>query len=724
VKLRLRTYTKLIILLSFIISAGLVLFVAYNADSHLRKMSLNNSELYSAYKISELMKSFRSNLIALENKQKTFLVSGDPRFLEEVRAKELLCKSYLRKMEKYFSGKSEEESFYKLKDLTYVQLTESKDLKQNFQGSAAGEDKGSSTMSEIHAEIDLINESLGRTTGQLIDNSVEYVRVSRNWSILEVVFGILISALSLFLLLRDINIRNRLETELKEAKKIAEENANAKERFMANMSHEIRTPMNAVIGFTDLLKKTPLSKQQKEYLDAIHASGSNLMNIINDILDLSKIEAGKLTLEKINFDLGSLFSSLSVMFREKAAQKNIFLEVKKDLGVPGALYGDPTRLTQILVNLVNNAIKFTEKGNVSLSCELKNREHDIAQLVFRVKDTGIGIPADKISGIFERFNQGNKETTRKYGGTGLGLSIVKDLVELQNGDIRVKSKVGAGSEFIVNLSFPVSYQHEEVIPAGSTTLQRLSNGASKVLLADDNELNQRLASTYLKSFGLKVDVATNGEEAVTMFPKTKYDLVLMDIQMPLLDGYQAAKQIREKFGVNTPIIAMTAHMMPGEKEKCASFGMNDYISKPFRESDLHAIVARHLRVPGQPGETGRETTSSATLVDFRDLEEMSRGNKSFMKEMIDLFLDKNPSDLADIESSLKQGDLSTVRSVSHRMKTSLGFMGLKQLNVPLSKMELLAEKGEDTAEINRLYIELAEACELARTELKNVALTL
>ncbi len=736
-KIKLNVYTKLIIVASFIISAGLVLFIAFNANSHLNNMSENNAELYNAYRISEMMKSFKSNLLSLENKQKGFLITGDRKFLEEYRERETQTKAYLIRMGKYFSGKPEEEIFYKLKNLTYRKLMEVKDLNQqyNLAGFSAKENGGenkSSTMSDIHALIDEIESSLGKTSQTLIDNSIDYVRDSKKWSVLEVVLGVVVSFLALLLLIRDINIRNKLEEELRIAKKLADDNATLKEQFMANMSHEIRTPMNAILGFTDLIQKTKLDATQTDYLKAIRISSSNLLNIINDILDFSKIEAGKLLIEKISFSLGAIVDSLHVMFLEKAREKNIGFEVSIDEKIPAYLFGDPTRLSQILVNLINNAIKFTETGRVRLNCELKRIEHDVAELVFRVRDTGIGISPEKLDHVFDRFNQGNKETTRKYGGTGLGLSIVKDLVELQNGEITVKSKVNAGSEFVVKISYPVSYETTgSLLENQYSSLPAISNNKLSVLLAEDNELNQKLAMTYLAGFGLNVDVANNGLVALEKLKKKKYDLVLMDIQMPLLDGYSTAQKIRNELKLSLPVIAMTAHIMPGEKEKCLGFGMNDYISKPFKEVELHSIVSKYLVEIIDPGATvnGKVTDLShskgfKSTVDLRALKEMSRGNNQFIREMIDLYLENTPGDLETIDKAINSADYNTIRSISHRMKTSLGFMGLQHLLEPLSSMEDLSENNKDLEMIKTHFQKVKSDCELAELEFREVLINL
>lgn len=727
-KSKLKKYTKSIIIISSLISICLVLFIAFSANYYISRVSKNNSELYSAYRISELMKSFKANINELENKQRGYIVTGDSKFLEAYKLKESETKTYLKSMEKYFSGKPEEESFYKLKELTYKKILEAKDLNNSIHSigipnSNSPAEININTMTEITSTVDEINESLSSTTKKLLDNSIEYVNASKNWSFLEITLGIITAIAAVIILITDINTRNKLEDELRIAKKLADENAVMKEQFMANMSHEIRTPMNSILGFSDLLEKTNLDKTQTEYLNAVKSSGSNLLNIINDILDFSKIEAGKLNIEKISFNLPDLLNSLKVMFTPKANEKHINFNVTIDPKTPAYIFGDPTRLNQILINLINNAIKFTQHGEVNLKCEIKSIEHDIVQFVFKVQDTGIGISPDKQHSVFERFNQGNTETTRKYGGNGLGLAIVKQLVEIQNGDIILKSKEGVGSEFTVRISYPISYENKKVISETSNPQLKIeSHKPLSVLLAEDHKLNQKLAITYLSDFGLSVDLAENGMEAVEKFKTKNYDLVLMDIQMPLLDGYHAAKKIREELKSNVPIIAMTANIMANEREKCMSFGMNDYLSKPFKEIDLFNIVNLYIGSKKQHHIQEIESISSEhhAIINKEHLNTLSRGNKAFIKEIIDIFLEQNPNELVELEKSILAKDYSAIRSISHKMKTSVGFIGINQLLPELSTIEKMAINEGDINNIQSKFTHVKTICHQATIELKEM----
>jgi PAS domain S-box-containing protein len=411
----------------------------------------------------------------------------------------------------------------------------------------------------------------------------------------------------------DITLRKKIEEELIEANKIAkkslkeanqaleelmrtrkelEELMKVKEQFLANMSHEIRTPMNAIVGFTSLLLKTKLTAEQRQYINAVKTSGENLLVIINDILDFSKIQSGKFVFEQIEFRLSQVISTLTEMMLPKSTEKNIRLTTRLDRNIHDYLIGDPTRLNQILLNLVGNAIKFTEKGEVKIVVDLLSEKEDILELKFSIIDTGIGIPPDKIKTVFEGFTQASNETTRKYGGTGLGLTIVKQLIELQKGSISVESKEGEGSTF----SFVLKYK-KDLHPESKKNIVEEEEPELipdlNILLVEDNLLNQILAKKVLTDWKWKVEVAENGAVAVEKLGKNEYDLILMDIQMPEMDGYEATKLIRRSFDPpkrDIPIIAMTAHALAGEAEKCLNIGMNEYISKPFDKKVLYSKI--------------------------------------------------------------------------------------------------------------------------------------
>lgn len=393
---------------------------------------------------------------------------------------------------------------------------------------------------------------------------------------------------------------NKALEELHKAKQQLEKSLKVKEQFLANMSHEIRTPMNAILGFTKLLLKSEHSDENKQYLNAIETSGSNLLVIINDILDFSKLESGKITFENIKFKLFELIHMLVELMRPKAIEKNIKLLVEIEKDIPESVVGDPTRLNQILINLVGNAIKFTNSGQVKIIVSLTNLIEDQIELKFGVQDTGIGIGQENLERIFDSFTQEANDTARKYGGTGLGLSITKQLIELQGGKISVNSRVGEGSLFTFSLNFKQAIQHDYM---NSSVLCSCKDEfpleGVKVLLVEDNFFNKMLATKILKNWRCEVEVADNGIVAIEKVEKHNFDIILMDIQLPEMDGYETTHFIRHKTAFpkcDTPIIAMTAHAFADEVEKCINAKMNDYISKPFDENKLFVKILDVLKL--------------------------------------------------------------------------------------------------------------------------------
>ncbi len=393
---------------------------------------------------------------------------------------------------------------------------------------------------------------------------------------------------------RDITKTKQIEKELIEARNKAEESARAKEMFLANMSHEIRTPMNAIVGMANLLKKTPLNDTQNEYLNAIITSADNLLVIINDILDITKIESGKLELEKIDFDIRQLVKNIYKSVYYKADEKGLLFEYRIDEQIPRFLVGDPVRLNQILFNLIGNAIKFTLKGKVSLTVSVKKKTNRQVTLVFDITDTGIGIDEDKIDTIFETFKQEDNSTTRKFGGTGLGLSISKSLVELYGGKLQLKSKKNVGTTFWFEIQFPIGTgENVKTKPTLEINTNPLKN--KKILLVEDHEINRFLATTILQQWDADVDIAENGIIAVDKVKNNTYDVILMDVQMPEMGGIEATQIIRKTLHSNVPIIALTANAVKGDAEKCLQAGMNDYLSKPFEPSDLFNKLLNQIK---------------------------------------------------------------------------------------------------------------------------------
>jgi signal transduction histidine kinase len=379
----------------------------------------------------------------------------------------------------------------------------------------------------------------------------------------------------------------------------AENSEKAKEQFLANMSHEIRTPLNAILGMTRLLLEKNPREDQLRYLNAISESSDNLLVIINDILDLSKIEAGKILFEKIVFSPKERTETVVNTLLFQAMAKGLELDFQTDPDVPERVEGDPYRLNQVLINLVGNAIKFTDQGKVLIHTQLESQDDKAIQLKFSVSDTGIGISKDKLQHIFNMFTQESSSTTRKFGGTGLGLAICKRLIELQGGRIEVESEMNKGSVF----SFVIPYQHATTAPTDTDHKTHSDVKASlsnlRILLAEDNEFNKMVAVDTLEEMipGAVIDVAVNGKAAVELAIRNTYDIILMDIQMPEMDGYEATKLIRsyndEKIN-SIPIIAMTASVIKAEVDKCFECGMNAFVGKPFNPEELMETISKNI----------------------------------------------------------------------------------------------------------------------------------
>ena len=405
----------------------------------------------------------------------------------------------------------------------------------------------------------------------------------------------------------DITEQKRITEELKESKEVAElakilaedakgvaENAlQSKQQFLANMSHEIRTPMNAILGFTKVLLKADLGPKQKEYLDAIKASSDGLLVLINDILDLAKVDAGKMTFEQLPFKMDFSLSKMHQVFDLKIKEKNLELVKEYDNKIPVVLIGDSVRLHQILLNLLSNAVKFTPKGKITVAVRLLKEDNENATIEFAITDTGIGIPEDKLESIFENFQQATSSISLAFGGTGLGLAISKQLVEKQGGTIVVKSKVNEGSTFSFTLSFqkPNGANKEE---SAEVELEKEIKDI-KILVVEDIKLNQLLMRTILDDFKFKYDIADNGKIAIEKMQTETYDIILMDLQMPEMNGFEATEYIRNTMKSKIPIIALTADVTTFNVEKCKAVGMNDYVSKPLDERILHTKIIKLLK---------------------------------------------------------------------------------------------------------------------------------
>lgn len=533
---------------------------------------------------------------------------------------------------------------------------------------------------------------------------------------------------------QDVNQRKIVESELIEARKAAEESGKIKEQFLANMSHEIRTPMNAIIGFTNLMigQDNNFSPEQKKYIKAIHDAGEHLMVIINDILDFSKIESGKMVIEKLDFSLPELIEKVINLFKQKADEKNIQLSCCIEENVPRHVTGDPVRLNQVLVNIISNAIKFTEQGYVRLHIKVLTVSDAGVTIRISAEDTGIGIPQDKLNTIFESFTQASNDTTRKYGGTGLGLTIVKKIIELQNGAISVESKPGQGTIFNIDMPFEKSISDNIKGKIENKDKEEAVEYAKnvRVLMAEDNELNQALATSVFKKIGWPLDIAGNGLIAIEKLKSGQYDIILMDIQMPEMDGYTATLKIRNELAPplsQIPIMAITAHALNSEVKKCLEGGMNDYIAKPFKIEELIKKVSVLVKKSAPSSAASSEAKSDDDknkMIDLSNLYEMSGNSPETVNTIINLFLTQAPERIDELASFMEQRNWESLKMICHKMKSSYALLGVRDLR---KYMEIIEEDCmNNTVDIGKFESMMSSIVQLNTKlviELKNVLST-
>jgi len=693
-----------LIVLTFIADSILLIAVQINSAYNTKELIQTNTTLLHELRASNQLRVTERDILSVESRIRASIATNDTTHLDGIDQKINQIENFLDSLSGDNSDSEEHRLIHRLGVLAQEKKTTKEKLLHRYQAMGNMDDHTSianprarNISNEITAITSKIYQSRQLHMQELSNKSKEMGKKARLYDICLLILLVLSGAIIGFHIIRQFRRQHILIQNLDIAEKKATVAAQTKENFLANMSHEIRTPLSGILGFTNLLQKRPLDATSAEFVTSIQQSGENLMTIINDILDLSKIEAGMMRITPATFSINGLLNSVSTFFIERAKEKKLDVSCTVAASIPDTLMGDATRLTQILVNLIGNAIKFTHEGSIRIEVYCKEISESQVVVGFKVSDTGIGIDKGKLSEIFERFNQGEDSTTRNYGGTGLGLSIVKNLILLQKGNIEVTSEQGKGTSF--HFYIPYGIATEQLLPPlaiDTNYFKDKSDIALRVLVVDDNTINQSLMKHLLLQWNIDFNIAHNGLEAVEYLKTQKCDLVLMDIQMPQMDGYEATRKIREELQLDIPIIAMTAHALAGERERCLSRGMNEYISKPIKEEELFKLISHfgiHDTGPKEAKAVEIETTFK--FIDLTYMRAVSGGDKTFEQTITKQFIDTMPLHLQQLSLAYKTEDLTTVKLRAHDLKSSIAIMGLLPLlEQKLTMLEMIVQKDD------------------------------
>ena len=695
-----------LIVLTFVAGSALLIAVQINSARNTKALINNNNTLLHELHASNHLREIDRDILGVESRIRASIATNDTTHLEGIDQKINQIETFLDSLSKDNADTAEEHLITRLSVLAMDKKVVKEKLLHRYHELGNMNDQTSIAnprARKISNEITSITAKIYRSRQlhmiELSKKSEEMGDKSRLYDIYILILLVIGGAVVGFHIIRQFRRQHLLIKELDVAEKNATVAAQTKENFLANMSHEIRTPLSGILGFTNLLQKRPLDDTVAEFVSSIQRSGENLMAIINDILDLSKIEAGMMRITPGLFSVNGLINSVETLFSERVKEKKLTISSQVDPSIPDTLIGDATRLTQILVNLIGNAIKFTQQGNVNIEVYNKVQLDGQVTVGFKVSDTGIGIDKEKLTEVFERFNQGEDSITRNYGGTGLGLSIVKNLILLQHGNIEVSSEQGKGTTFNFYIPYGISAEQIQNVPALDVNhFKEKNNMPWRVLVVDDNAINQSLMRHLLLQWNVDFDIVANGLEAVNRLRDYVYDLILMDIQMPQMDGYTATQQIREVLQLDTPIIAMTAHAMAGEREKCLSRGMNDYISKPIKEEELFKLISSFgLQERHQQTVENVTVQNSFKFIDLDYMRSISGGDVDFEKTVTQQFITNVPKHLQQLKTAYQNNDFATVNMRAHDFKTSIAMLGL--LNIlaeKLDSIELVSEQNEVT----------------------------
>lgn len=720
------------IVLGLLLALSLIFAIHFFSSTSIRHLLASDEKVMFNFELDNHLEDLDHELISMESNLRSYIISNASGLLGDLGSNMARAREKLHRIGTMVTGMPEVPGgIDRLKELVELKIVFSEAVLDSF--SRSGED----------AAIRLINtreglrlrDSIIRITSELRQlerqNITQTIAVNRNEAqevsqidYLSTLLATGIVGLALFHFLKSIEYRKTVQSKLEEARLEAEHSAQVKEQFVANMSHEIRTPLHAVLSFSEMLTDTSLNHEQRELTEGIQLSGENLLNTVNDILDFSKIEAGMVRMEQIPFQVSNIWHHLERMFQVKAEAKGLQLSFNSFPKASEMLLGDPSRLQQILINLIGNALKFTEEGGIQIWGHLHQLGPDRRMLEIKVSDSGIGIAKDQVETIFERFRQGEAAISRRFGGTGLGLAIVKQLIELQGGSVNCHSQIGQGSTFTVRIPYDLAPDMaQEPFDIAAEHAGNSLPVFNRILLAEDNPLNRRIMALLFQEWDYSFDLAKNGPEAIQLANSFDYDLIFLDIQMPDLDGYQVARKIRNSLQTEPAIIAITANSGPGEKERCLKAGMNDYLPKPFRKKDLLKILRKHARPkPAENSPISTAPNGETPTIDLAYLQSIANGKPERLREMASLFLDQAPREMTGIQQAVEHGELEQVATLAHGMRSTVSYMGMADsLGSLLQELEREALEPADintlTQRVDTLKERLYQAMQQVRVQL-------
>ncbi len=715
-------YFKYLLFVIFIASVLVIVFLQFNSNRSINNLIYSNENLLSDLTTKSDIQHLLNEILTLESNVRGTVIRGSVADSENLYTDVKSITTSFKKLGHLNDDKSIQPLVQQLEALIDLKVVWSDRILDSLQirGKSSAEalivtQYGKRLTDSIKSIIIQIDAHRQLTLTKLI---LEADANGQKAKTLGTVMAIIAAIASIFAFLYvafKVRQQQQLIGQLNKSERKAKDAVQIKEKFLANMSHEIRTPLNAILGFTGLLQRKNLDQDSQKFVQTIQKSGENLLTIINDVLDLSKIEAGMMRIESAPFSLYALVNSVETMFRQKSAEKNIDFHFSIAENIPDTLEGDANRLTQILVNLIGNSIKFTEEGNIVTNFRNRGITDSIINLEFSVADTGIGIEKHKLNQVFERFSQAEDSVTRRYGGTGLGLSIVNELVILQNGSIKAESQPGTGTVFTISLPYKIASVQAELPSGLKISRPEPDLSYARLLIVEDNEINQSLLKHLFEGWRIQFDIVNNGLEAIEILKQKTYSLILMDIQMPEMDGYTATYEIRHTLKLSTPIIAMTAHALEGEREKCIGLGMNEYIPKPIREQVLHSLVAGFLKTQNKsPALNDLRQPNPFTYIQLDYLREVSRGDSSYEKLVTEQFIEAIPGDLTELEHAWKENRLDVLRRLAHTMKSTVSIMGLTERLQPW--LDQIEYKNLNAQQFSTAFNELKTVLNAAVTE--------